>query len=248
MVGIEGRVHKVRIGISIGLFRQQHSLYIVRRFVSAVHDIDDKTVQAGKGKIEQGIDPAAVEPGNRIPVRPGFSDKIAVRVNASAGLCHVAQELRIGFRIPGKIGGHRVQAESVGPFAQPEGHDVPDLIADCLACQVQIRHFRPESGLVVPVCAFKRRVSVLGLPGEIVIVIIPAVGTVRLPVGRELPQVIGRRLEPFVVIRGMIQHQIHIQADAPLVAVFHQSLKILHGPESRIYRAVIIHVVLMVGR
>ena len=198
--------------------RQQHSLHVIRSLVVSAHNIGDEPLVSGKREVEQRVDTALVKLCDLVPARPRFSDKIAISLNTSPRLRQEPQEFHVGIRIPVNIVCHRIQPESVNSLPQPVFEDRTDLASYGFARKIQVRHFRPESRLVIPLRTFHRRVPVSRLPGEIVIIVILTVGSVRLPSGRQFVQVIHRRLEPGVVVRSVVQHQVHIYTDAPLVA------------------------------
>ena len=73
---VSGQGQYAAVESNLLFVRIQHSRQL-QRAAAADACIDNKTVQTGKRKIEQGVDPAAVEPGDCIPVCPCLSYKSA---------------------------------------------------------------------------------------------------------------------------------------------------------------------------
>ena len=160
-------------------------------------------------------DPVAQCHGLRLvvgDVGPGLADQAAVRLDAAGRLRQETQEFDVFLPVSGEIGGHCVQAEAVDPFVQPERHDISDLAPHGVAAQIQIRHFRPELRLVVPLRAFERGVPLARLPGEDVVIEKTAAGRVRLRALRQRAKVLRRGPEPRVY--PSIQHMAPINFGA----------------------------------
>ena len=220
MIRVERRVHIVRVRAAVCFLCQQHSFHIVRRFISAVNDVGDEPFVAAEREIEQRIYSAGIKLRDRVSVRPRLSYEITVGTNAAAGFREESQEFDICFRICINIIGHRIQPETVNTFPQPESQNIADFSSHSLARKVQIRHFRPESRLVVPVSAQKRSIAAGRLSAEVIVIEVFAIRHVRFCPGRQFVQIIRRSRKPCIVFRRVVEYQIHIHADAPLMALF----------------------------
>ena len=130
-----------------------------------------------------------------------------------------SEEFGICLRVTGDVRRDRIEPKAVHALAQPERHDIADLAPHGVAAQVQIRHSAPEPRFVVPFRAFERRVAVAGFSCEMVIVAVLAVRRIRVPALGQFAEIVRSSLEPFVVIRRVVQNQVQIHADAPLVAI-----------------------------
>ena len=247
MVGVERRVHILRVGLAIRRLRSYHCLDIVRSRIASGHDRTNDALGISKREIKERINATCVQCRDGSTVCPGLPHQIAVRVDALAGLSQIAQEVDVAFRASRHVGGHGVQSEAVHALVEPEAHDVGNLITDHLVAQIEVRHLRPEACLVIPRRSLQRNEAVIGLSREDVVPHVRTVLEHRVLVGRKRAQVVRCRAEPRMRIGGVIKHQIKQDAHPTCVTLLKQGLIVLHRPEAGVNRTVVIHVVFVIG-
>ena len=179
----------------------------------------------------------------------GVSDKLfqvlmdpgAVRIESSAVSDEVVfQYIRLGDQVD------HVEAEASDALLLPEADDILELFSHLRVLPVEVclgdieqmqviffqgRHIFPRvaAELGNPVCG---SVSVHGIPENIVIHV--------LGIARQ------RLLKPLVLGGRVVEDHVKHQADAALVRLADQSLRILHGSEHGIDRIVVRHIVAVV--
>jgi hypothetical protein len=129
----------------------------------------------------------------------------------------------------------RVHAEAVHPHLEPEAHDLPGLLAHRGVVEVQVRLVAEEA---VPVVRLRDRVPrpvrALGVDEDdahaavLVVRVAPHV-----PVAaRVVPRAAGR-LEPGVLVRRVVEHQLGDDAQPAGVRGVEEGPKVLEGRRSR---------------
>ena len=146
-----------------------------------------------------------------------------------------------------------VHTEAVHALVQPEAHDVVDLFADLRVLPVQVGLLDGEvvqvelAGRLVPFphggaeagnpVVRRNRLAVLvealGVAPDVVVAVGVVLGGACL-------------LEPFVLVRGVVDDQVHHELDAVLVRGFEQLIEVFHGAELGHDGAVIGNVVAVV--
>ena len=131
-----------------------------------------------------------------------------------------------------------VHAEAVHALVQPEAHDVVDLFADLRVLPVQVGLLDGEvvqvelAGRLVPLpyggaeagnpVVRRNRLAVLvealGVAPDVVVAVGVVLGGACL-------------LEPFVLVGGVVDDQVHHELDAVLVRGFEQLVEVFHGAE-----------------
>ena len=191
---------------------------------------------------EEAVQPALIILGDGGKPRPRLAHQIAARLERFGRIVQPAQEAHVLLGIGGIVAGHRIQAEAVrAAFVQPEIHDGGNLAAHRLAVQVQIRHAAAgELLLIIPVRTGHRRHLLAALLRKAVVIHI-GIGHVA-----RAERIAGLH-KPRVLHRGMIDGQIHNQADAALMARLRQCAEIRQRAVLRIDLAVIGDVILVVA-
>ena len=161
----------------------------------------------------------------------------------------LGQVLAVGALALDEIG-DRVAAEAVEPLVHPEAHDVEQLAADLGVVEVEVRLVVEEA---VPVVGLRHRiprpVGALGVEEDDAGVPVALVGVapdVVVAVGR-----VGRAaggLEPRMLVRGVVDHEIGDDAHAVAVGRLEEALEVGHGAVVGVDRAVVRDVVAVVAQ
>ncbi len=188
--------------------------------------------------------------------RPDFFDQrlhLGLRVVVAVVLAVPADQADFG-RVGGQIfvfevGVEHVQAEAVHTHVQPEAEHIQHGGADLRIAPVQVRLLRvehvevvlPGGGVKLPAAAAEARLPVVGraaVRGRI---------APEVPVPVRIVPGFARFLEPAVLVRGVVEHQVEDYADAAPVGFIQQALKVLHGAKAGIDGVVVGHIVAKVG-
>ena len=183
----------------------------------------------------------------RIAVCPAFRHKVTFRIQFLSFGDKPLQEFDILFVVSGVIGCHRIQTEAMHTMIKPEFHNIRNLASDFFTVQIEIRHFRPESRFIIPVCIRERCIAISGISAEVVIVKIRTVLRRSFPVFRQLLQIFMGFSEPFMSIRCVVEHQISDDFDSSLITFFDQCIKIIHRSVFGIDVFIVIDIIFVIG-
>ena len=247
MICVERRIDIGRIHGRVKLLFLRHTLGKRLKSCRSVHDPRDQTVAAGKREIKQGVDPALIELRVRVLVRPRFADDISGRISLFCRLCQPSCKLDPRFTIVRKIRGHRIQPESVHTPVKPEVDHVFQFLPHLRGSQVQIRHLRPESRLVIPLGIRQGDIALILFSGELIVPHVWAFFFYGFLSRRQRSQIPGGLLKPGVGRRSVIHREIQDHCHPSFMACCDERVHILQSPVRRIDPDKILHIIFVIS-
>ena len=128
------------------------------------------SVTSGEFKVKEAVNSACIVSSVLTFRRPGFSHYIGIRFYFFNCLIKPGKYFGVFGNASRYIISNSVKPESVYTDVQPEFENILKFISYSLIFEVEIRHFRAESGFIVPVGAFDWGIAILLFFCKIIII------------------------------------------------------------------------------